>query len=115
MAERLATNYHDASTAGVSLTVTDSGGGVVSAGSISALSYTLTTDQGVVIEALEDQTLTPANPALIVLPASAMTVSGSGAEVSLLLTVTWGYTDTLLGAAQATREYRLVVNNSTNK
>ena len=77
MAERINTDFHDASTAGLRLTLKDSAGVLVPAGSISSISYTLSDMAGITINDLRDVEIAVANPVDIILSASDMTVSGN--------------------------------------
>jgi len=98
MAVRITPNLDDASTAGMRLTLLDAAGDQVSANVIASISYTLSDRDGNIINELQDKDVTPVNPVDIVLTADDMVISGSAVQVGLLLTVTWIYTDALLGA-----------------
>lgn len=98
------------------MTLSDAAGNQVSAAAIASISYTLSDLAGAVINSLQDEQVTPANPVDIVLSAEAMTVGGTPSLVGLLLTVTWVYNDSVLGDnSQRTVEYSLLVNNAVNK
>jgi hypothetical protein len=115
MATRVTTTFNDGSDAGLRLTLLDSDGDAALAGAISAITYTLSDITGNVLSDLEDEAITPANPVTIPLSAADMTESGTTPFGRRLLTVTWTYTDALLGSGTVhTEEYLLTINNFVN-
>ena len=116
MATRISTNLSDASTTGLRFTLADANGDAAVVGAIASISYTLSDTAGTVVNSLEDEALTPANPVVIKLTPADMTATGSAAYVGRYLTVTWTYTDSLLGAGTVkTAEYYLIIENFVNK
>lgn len=114
MATRVTTTFNDGSDAGLRLTLLDSAGDTASAGAISAITYTLSDIAGNVLSDLEDAALTPANPVIVPLAAADMTEAGT-AYGRRLLTVTWTYTDALLGSGTVhTDEFLLTIENFVN-
>lgn len=116
MATRISTTLSDASTTGLRFTLADANGDAALVGAIASITYTLSDSAGTVINDLEDEALTPANPVTVVLDPADMTATGAASVTGRYLTLTWTYTDALLGAGTVKAvEYFLTIENFVNK
>ena len=117
MAENIMTILDEASGVGLQFELTDANGDSVLAGAITSISYTWSDEHGVEINRKTDEPVTPvANPITIKLDKDDTAITETGDLISRLLTITWVYTDAVLGAdTQKVKEYLLKISNYVNE
>lgn len=117
MAEIIETLLAEASGAGVQITLKDASGVSVVVGAISAISYTWSKEDGEVVNSRLNVAVTPANPVTVKFTVLDTTIASTELDnpARRLLTVTWTYTDSVLGLTNKVKEYLFSIDNSKNK
>ncbi len=112
MSTILSTTLSDASSAGISLELFDSAAVSVSTAGITSITYDWSDEGGNIVNGRSNVTVPVANPVLIKLTSADTKIGTVGYRI---LTVSWLYNDSELGAGQVkVEEYFVPINNFVN-